>query len=97
MPRNGDDREERGYRVRGRVQGVGFRWWARGIAESLEIGGTVRNLVDGSVEVRACGRAKDLDELEEKLREGPRFSHVDSVELFEAGPISHPDEFRVER
>jgi acylphosphatase len=75
-----DDVVERGYRVRGRVQGVGFRWWARGVALDFGLEGTVRNLVDGSVEVMARGDAASLRGLEVRLAEGPTFARVDSVE-----------------
>ena len=71
---------ERGYRVRGRVQGVGFRWWARGLATELGIEGSVRNLVDGSVEVMARGDAASLEGLEARLAKGPPFARVDRVE-----------------
>ena len=96
MLTEGEMREDRGYRVCGRVQGVGFRWWARGVAEELAIGGTVRNLADGSVEVRATGDAANLDQLEGMLRVGPRFSRVDRLEVIEVEPMARPDEFRIE-
>lgn len=41
--------------VRGRVQGVGFRWWAGGVARQLNLSGHVENLPDGQVEIRAQG------------------------------------------
>jgi acylphosphatase len=41
--------------VRGRVQGVGFRWWATGEARYLNLSGSVENKADGSVEIRAQG------------------------------------------
>lgn len=57
--------------VRGRVQGVGFRWWTR--ARALEIGlvGHARNMDDGRVEVVAEGRPEALDRLDALLREEP--------------------------
>lgn len=71
---------ERLYRVHGRVQGVGFRWWTRGVARRLGVTGTVRNLPDGSVEVRARGDEAALAHLRESLGEGPPGSSVTSVE-----------------
>lgn len=55
--------------VRGRVQGVGFRWWTR--ARALEIGlvGHARNMDDGRVEVVGEGPPEDLDRLDAILRE----------------------------
>lgn len=69
--------------VRGRVQGVGFRWWTR--ARALEVGlvGHARNMDDGRVEVVAEGDPADLDRLDELLREtaprGRRPGRVTSV------------------
>jgi acylphosphatase len=71
--------ERRAYLVSGRVQGVGFRWWTLGKGRRLGLSGTVRNLRDGSVEVRAAGPAEALDELERWLRQGPPGARVDGV------------------
>jgi acylphosphatase len=57
--------------VTGRVQGVGFRWFVLRRAKSLEITGWVRNLPDGSVEVRAEGSEAALESLESLLVKGP--------------------------
>ena len=57
--------------VRGRVQGVGFRWWTRARALELGLVGHVRNLGDGRVEVVAQGDPKAVQQLEELLREEP--------------------------
>lgn len=68
-------------RVAGRVQGVGFRWWTRSLAQRLGVTGSVRNLEDGSVEVIASGTAEQLAALDEQLREGPpgaRVNHLSS-------------------
>lgn len=97
MPTDRETSEERAYRVYGRVQGVGFRWWTRGVAEELGLGGSVRNLADGSVEVRAVGPASGLERLEGRLREGPRAARVERLERVEAPPVDRPAEFRVER
>ena len=68
------------FRVRGSVQGVGYRYFVLREAESRGITGYVRNLADGSVEVVAEGGDGPLREMEERLREGPAFSRVEGVE-----------------
>ncbi len=55
--------------VRGRVQGVGFRWWTRSRALELGLVGHARNLPDGRVEVCAQGRAEGIEALVGLLRE----------------------------
>ena len=68
--------------VRGRVQGVGFREFVLTRARSLSLNGYALNLADGrSVEVLAEGDRAGLDRLVLYLRQGPRLSRVDSVEL----------------
>lgn len=68
-------------RIVGRVQGVGFRWWARRQAESLGITGWVMNADDErSVELVAEGQADRLDELERLLRIGPPGARVERVD-----------------
>ena len=66
--------------VRGRVQGVGFRWFVREAARELDVAGWVRNRPDGGVEVAADGSVAALRELAERLREGPRGASVSGVE-----------------
>ena len=66
--------------VKGRVQGVGFRWWTRAQALRLGLDGTVRNADDGSVEVQARGPEPALAELERLLNEGPPHARVRAVE-----------------
>ena len=69
-----------GYVVRGRVQGVGFRWFVLQQAGQWDLAGVVRNLADGSVEVMAEGSSEGLANLEQALRRGPRYARVQSVE-----------------
>jgi acylphosphatase len=64
----------------GRVQGVGFRWWAVRQATALGLAGWVRNLPDGRVELVAQGRAAAVDNLERVLQHGPPLSRVENVE-----------------
>ena len=73
---------ERALRIRltGRVQGVGFRWFTRRAAQELGLTGRVRNLPDGRVEVEVAGTPERLDAFRERLRQGPRGSHVTGLE-----------------
>jgi len=74
------------FLVRGRVQGVGFRWFVQREASALELHGWVRNTEDGHVEVVARGDAAPLDLLRQALRRGPRGSRVDAVIEHELDP-----------
>ena len=88
--------EARRFVVRGRVQGVGFRWFVEREAHILGIAGWVRNNHDGSVEVLAQGTRPQLSGLHARLREGPRAARVENVEVFETRPISGLSAFRIE-
>ncbi len=66
--------------IRGRVQGVGFRWFAAREAARLGVAGTVRNRRDGSVEVVAEGERGRLMELVQAVRAGPPSARVTGVE-----------------
>jgi len=88
--------EARRFVVRGRVQGVGFRWFVEREAHLLGITGWVRNNHDGSVEVLAQGTRDQLSGLRMRLREGPRAARVDAVEESEARPVSGLNLFRIE-
>lgn len=77
--------------VRGRVQGVGFRACTQDVARELGLGGWVRNLPDGAVEVEAVGEEAALRELEKFLRRGPRMSRVAGADFsWEDGPEGLP-------
>ena len=69
----------RSYVVTGRVQGVGFRWFAMRRASSLGLVGWVRNLPDGSVEAWAEGPADALDAFGVALESGPPGSSVRGI------------------
>ena len=81
--------------VRGRVQGVGYRFFAQHAAVGLGLTGYVRNLDDGRVEVYAVGPADKLDELAGMLHGGPRWSDVRGVEETEAA-LQSGAEFRID-
>jgi acylphosphatase len=90
------DVQTRKFFVRGRVQGVGFRWFVEREAKTLGISGWVRNNSDGSVEVLASGTQEQLSGLRSRLQQGPRASRVDNVEEAEAKPVAGLNTFRIE-
>jgi acylphosphatase len=86
----------RRYMIRGRVQGVGFRWFVEREAHTLGVYGWVRNTFDGNVEVLATGTREQLSNLRCKLQQGPRAARVDEVEESEAQPVEGLQTFRIE-
>jgi acylphosphatase len=83
------------YFVRGRVQGVGFRYFVEQAAAELKLTGYTRNLDDGRVEVYAVGAPAKLAELRQRLWKGPRFADVRGVDEQEAAVESYGS-FRIE-
>ncbi len=67
------------FLIRGRVQGVGFRWFVHREAAELGLRGWVRNTDSGEVEVLAAGEPGPLAELRTELHKGSRGSRVDAV------------------
>lgn len=67
------------FMVRGRVQGVGFRWFVQREAAEIGLRGWVRNIPEGHVELVAAGSPEQLTELKAALRKGSRGSRVDAV------------------
>jgi acylphosphatase len=80
--------------VRGRVQGVGFRYDARSRARSLGLGGWVRNLPDGSVEAAFEGDPDAVESMVEWCRRGPVGGRVTEVEAVDE-PTTGEREFTV--
>ena len=70
-------------RVRGRVQGVGFRYSCLRQARALGVTGRVRNCADGSVEIVVEGEASAVDALADWARRGPTVALVSDVQLNE--------------
>jgi acylphosphatase len=73
----------RRFLISGRVQGVGYRYYAQRSAQEMGVAGWARNLDDGRVEVNANGTPAQLEDFEARLRLGPRFADVRSVEVQE--------------
>lgn len=86
----------RRYIIRGRVQGVGFRWFVEKEASAIGVVGWVRNNDDGTVEVLATGTGEQLSALHNCLREGPRASRIDEVEVSDAQPVEGLKSFGIE-
>jgi acylphosphatase len=84
----------RRFRVSGRVQGVGFRWFAEEAAEREGLSGFVRNLADGTVEAEAEGDQDAVRRFEMALRQGPPAARVDDVDVTEVAPTGRRFGFR---
>ncbi len=86
---------KKAFRVHGRVQGVGFRWWALDRARGLGLNGTVRNCYDGTVEIAFAGLADAVNEMCALLESGPRSARVDRLEEL-AAPEGYPEGFHID-
>ena len=67
--------------IRGRVQGVGYRYFAKNKADELDLTGWVKNLPDGAVEIFAAGPRTPLEQFMQRLKEGPLGSRVESADF----------------
>jgi acylphosphatase len=85
----------RRYLVRGRVQGVGFRYFTQAAAVRGGLKGWVRNNVDGTVEIAAAGDADALARLEDEIRHGPPGARVDQVFVSDGPDITGQTEFAI--
>ena len=70
--------------VRGRVQGVGFRFWTVRTAIDLGVRGWVHNCGDGSVEILALGTPDAIERLAKACHSGPTYAEVTAVETYPA-------------
>jgi acylphosphatase len=81
--------------IHGRVQGVGYRFFAQDVAATLGLAGWVRNLPDGNVEVLAEGSRPAIEALVEKLQKGPSMARVESVIVDWQTPQGRCTEFSI--
>ena len=86
----------RRFVVSGRVQGVGYRFHARDAAAREGLGGFVRNLSDGRVEVEAEGDREAMQRFERALWQGPPAGRVDAVAVEDVPPRVAMPVFRIE-
>lgn len=68
-------------KITGRVQKVGFRWFTVQWAQDMGLGGFVKNMDNGSVFVEVEGKRNRIESFVKELKQGPRFSSVDEVEV----------------
>lgn len=73
-------KELRLLRIHGKVQGVGYRFFATRVARRLGLKGWIQNLRDGSVEAVVEGESDKINEWIEEIREGPRYAEVTRVD-----------------
>lgn len=89
---------ERSFSIRGRVQGVGFRWWTRRTAEEMGLSGAVKNLRDGTVAVRVRGPEEVVETFRNRLEDGPPGARVEGITEAPEGDAGLPleqDAFRI--
>lgn len=85
-------------RVTGLVQGVGFRYWTRGLALRMMLAGHVQNMADGSVEIVTFGPEKDIQTFLRAVRQGPSGAVVENLVVLDRRVSSRaPDDFTVVR
>ncbi len=85
----------RRFIVKGRVQGVGFRYFAQRAARQAGVAGTVRNLADGTVEAIAEGAPTAVADFKAALEQGPSYGHVTQVDEISMQPTGRYSEFDV--
>ena len=89
-----EQRTARRFVISGRVQGVGYRAFTQYAARAMGATGWARNLGNGDVEVHANGTPSQLDDLEARLRQGPRWAEVREVTATDA-PVSGDSAFEI--
>jgi acylphosphatase len=87
----------RKFLISGRVQGVGYRYFAQRSAARYQILGYVRNLPDRRVEVWAEGASQAVDEFKNDLVAGPTYSKVEQIEETVFDPTRLYTSFRIEK
>jgi acylphosphatase len=73
-------KEQRVIRIHGKVQGVGYRFFATRVARRLGLKGTIQNNRDGSVDAVVEGERASIDDWLEELKEGPRYAEVTKID-----------------
>jgi acylphosphatase len=85
----------RQFVMRGRVQGVGFRFFTERAARAEGLSGWVRNREDGCVEALVEGDREAVERFERHLRRGPSAARVEAIEVIDAAPSSRQSGFQI--
>ena len=73
-------KEQRVIRIHGKVQGVGYRFFATRVARRLGLKGNIQNNRDGTVDAVVEGEKSVIDDWIEELKEGPRYAEVTKID-----------------
>ena len=73
-------KEQRVIRIHGKVQGVGYRFFATRVARRLGLKGTIQNNRDGTVDAVVEGERNVINDWIEELKEGPRYAEVTKID-----------------
>ncbi|MEA3247305.1 MAG: acylphosphatase [Gemmatimonadota bacterium] len=87
----------RAFRVTGRVQGVGFRWFTRDTAHRLGLAGWVANDPDGAVSGEVCGDASRVAAFVRALRDGPPGARISDLQVDEVPDGPEDSTFEIRR
>jgi len=87
----------RRFLLRGRVQGVGFRFFAEDAARHEGLSGWIANLPDGTVEILAEGDRDAVWRFEAKIRRGPPGARVEDIRVDDEVPSGRSEEFTIRR
>lgn len=82
-------------KISGRVQGVGFRYYTRQIANSLKIKGWVKNCYNGNVECLATADEAIINEFIQILKKGPALAKVDNILVSKLNEIKNYESFSI--
>lgn len=82
-------------RITGVVQGVGFRYWTARKADELGLRGTVRNSMDGSVELVAEGEVSDVSDFTDWLHSPSAPGRVEDIDFQVSEATGEFDDFRI--
>ena len=75
-----DMKEQRHLRIHGKVQGVGYRFYATRVARRMGLKGWIQNNRDGTVDALVEGEKQAIDDWVEEIREGPRYAEVTKID-----------------